>query len=119
MEASEKGWVDGRARGSKWGDYHGRHGRHTEKIARCAKGSATCSPNGIAPAAEHFGHPEIGMHARARACPAYDPRGMKGMGIAYATSNRGACHLRAYTPASELGVIPHRPTRWTGRARAS
>jgi len=31
---------------------------------------------------------------------------LKGMGIAYATSNRGACHLRAYTPASELGLVP-------------
>jgi aldehyde:ferredoxin oxidoreductase len=34
--------------------------------------------------------------------PAYDPRGIKGMGVAYATSNRGACHLRGYTPAYEV-----------------
>ena len=49
--------------------------------------------------------------------PAYDPRGLKGMGIAYATSNRGACHLRAYTPASELGVVPLRsdPLEWKGK----
>jgi aldehyde:ferredoxin oxidoreductase len=39
------------------------------------------------------------------------------MGIAYATSNRGACHLRAYTPASELGLIPLRtdPLEWKGK----
>jgi len=36
------------------------------------------------------------------AIPAYDPRGIKGVGIGYATSNRGACHLRAYTPAAEV-----------------
>jgi aldehyde:ferredoxin oxidoreductase len=39
------------------------------------------------------------------------------MGIAYATSNRGACHLRAYTPASELGLVPMRtnPLEWKGK----
>jgi aldehyde:ferredoxin oxidoreductase len=73
--------------------------------------------NGIAPTAEHFGHPEIGMHVKNQGLPAYDPRGLKGMGIAYATSNRGACHLRAYTPASELGLIPMKtdPLAWEGK----
>jgi aldehyde:ferredoxin oxidoreductase len=73
--------------------------------------------NGIAPTAEHFGHPEIGMHVKNQGLPAYDPRGMKGMGIAYATSNRGACHLRAYTPASELGLISGKtdPLAWKGK----
>ena len=39
------------------------------------------------------------------------------MGIAYATSNRGACHLRAYTPASELGLIEPKtdPLAWEGK----
>ena len=73
--------------------------------------------NGIAPAAEHFGDPGIGMHVKNQGVPAYDPRGIKGMGIAYATSNRGACHLRAYTPASELGLIPMKtdPLAWKGK----
>ena len=73
--------------------------------------------NGVRPAAEHFGHPEIGMHVKNQGMPAYDPRGLKGMGIAYATSNRGACHLRAYTPASELGLIPLKtdPLAWKGK----
>ncbi len=34
--------------------------------------------------------------------PAYDPRGAKGIALAYATSNRGGCHLRAYTIAPEI-----------------
>jgi aldehyde:ferredoxin oxidoreductase len=38
--------------------------------------------------------------------PAYDARGIQGMGLAYATSNRGACHLRGYTVASEVLGIP-------------
>jgi aldehyde:ferredoxin oxidoreductase len=42
------------------------------------------------------------MSVKGQSIPAYDPRGMKGMGIGYATSNRGACHLRGYTPAAEV-----------------
>jgi aldehyde:ferredoxin oxidoreductase len=62
-------------------------------------------------------HPELAMAVKGQAIPAYDPRGLKGMGIAYATSNRGACHLRAYTPASELGLIPLKtdPLEWKGK----
>jgi aldehyde:ferredoxin oxidoreductase len=57
------------------------------------------------------------MTVKGQGIPAYDPRGLKGMGIAYATSNRGACHLRAYTPASELGLIPldADPLEWKGK----
>ena len=40
-----------------------------------------------------------------------------GMGLGYATSNRGACHLRGYSPASELGVIGLKtdPLDWEGK----
>jgi len=67
--------------------------------------------------AEHYGHPEVAMTVRGQAIPAYDPRGMKGMGLGYATSNRGACHLRGYTPASELGLIGLKtdPLAWEGK----
>ena len=54
------------------------------------------------PTAKHFGHPEIAMTVKGQGIPAYDPRGIKGMGLGYATSNRGACHLRGYTPAAEV-----------------
>jgi len=75
---------------------------------------------GAARAAESFGHPEMAMTVKGQAIPAYDPRGIKGMGIGYATSNRGACHLRAYTPAAELGVMPFGslkvdPLAWEGK----
>ncbi len=42
---------------------------------------------------------------------------MKGMGIGYATSNRGACHLRGYTPAAEILGIPEKvdPYEWEGK----
>jgi aldehyde:ferredoxin oxidoreductase len=53
-----------------------------------------------------YGHPELSMSVKGQEFPAYDGRGIQGMGLAYATSNRGACHLRGYTVASEVLGIP-------------
>lgn len=44
---------------------------------------------------EKYGHPDLAMVVKGQEFPGYDPRAMQGMGLAYATSNRGACHLRA------------------------
>jgi aldehyde:ferredoxin oxidoreductase len=44
---------------------------------------------------EKYGHPDLSMTVKGQEFAAYDGRGMQGMGLAYATSNRGACHLRA------------------------
>jgi aldehyde:ferredoxin oxidoreductase len=46
------------------------------------------------------------MTVKGQEFPAYDSRGIQGMGLAYATANRGACHLRGYTVASEVLGIP-------------
>jgi len=52
-----------------------------------------------------YGFPEAFMGVKKQEIPAYDPRGVQGMGLTYATSNRGACHVRGYTIANEiLGV---------------
>ncbi|NMM28016.1 MAG: aldehyde ferredoxin oxidoreductase family protein [Glaciimonas sp.] len=53
-----------------------------------------------------YGHPDLSMSVKGQEFPAYDARGIQGMGLAYATSNRGACHLRGYTVASEVLGIP-------------
>jgi aldehyde:ferredoxin oxidoreductase len=53
-----------------------------------------------------YGHPELSMSVKGQEFPAYDSRGIQGMGLAYATSNRGACHLRGYTVSSEVLGIP-------------
>jgi aldehyde:ferredoxin oxidoreductase len=53
-----------------------------------------------------YGHPELSMTVKGQEFPAYDSRGIQGMGLTYATSNRGACHLRSYTVASEVLGIP-------------
>jgi aldehyde:ferredoxin oxidoreductase len=44
---------------------------------------------------EKYGHPDLAMVSKGSEFPGYDTRAMKGMGLAYATSNRGACHLKA------------------------
>jgi aldehyde:ferredoxin oxidoreductase len=67
---------------------------------------------------EKYGHPELSMTVKGQEFPAYDPRGIQGMGLAYATSNRGACHLRGYTVASEVLGIPEKtdPLATDGKA---
>jgi aldehyde:ferredoxin oxidoreductase len=53
-----------------------------------------------------YDHPDLTMSVKGQEFPAYDSRGIQGMGLSYATSNRGACHLRGYTVASEVLGIP-------------
>ena len=53
-----------------------------------------------------FGHPDLSMTSKGQEFPAYDGRSIQGIGLAYATSNRGGCHLRGYTIASEVLGIP-------------
>jgi aldehyde:ferredoxin oxidoreductase len=53
-----------------------------------------------------YGHPELAMATKGLEFPAYDGRAIQGIGLAYATSNRGGCHLRGYTIASEVLGIP-------------
>jgi len=52
--------------------------------------------------AEGYGHPEFSMTVKKQEMPAYDPRGVQGIGLEYATSNRGGCHVRGYTIAVEV-----------------
>ena len=56
--------------------------------------------------ADHYGHPELSMTVKKQEIPAYDPRGVKGIGLEYATSNRGACHVRGYTISPEVLGTP-------------
>lgn len=99
MEASEKGFTNGDGK-LAWGD----GARMVELAGMIAmrKGIGNVMADGANPTAKHFGHPELAMTVKGQGIPAYDPRGIKGMGLGYATSNRGACHLRAYTPAAEV-----------------
>jgi aldehyde:ferredoxin oxidoreductase len=96
MEATEKGLIGE----LDWGDTEAMMVTIAEIAAR--EGIGADLAEGPARAAAKWGAPEISMSVKGQSIPAYDPRGMKGMGIGYATSNRGACHLRGYTPAAEV-----------------
>ena len=70
---------------------------------------------GIKHAAKEWGLEDIAVHVKGMEPAGYDPRKLKGMGLAYATSDRGACHLRATFYKPELaGMIP--PEQIEGKA---
>ena len=48
------------------------------------------------------GRPDLAPHIKGLELPAYDPRGTYGMGLGYATSDRGACHMRAFTAGDDI-----------------
>lgn len=52
--------------------------------------------------ATRYGSPDLAMQVKGLELPAYDPRGVQGHALAYATSNRGGCHLRAYLIGPEI-----------------
>jgi aldehyde:ferredoxin oxidoreductase len=56
--------------------------------------------------ATKYGAPELAMHNKGLELPAYDPRGVQGHALGYATSNRGGCHLRSYLIGPEIMGSP-------------
>lgn len=67
--------------------------------------------SGSARLCEHYGHPEISMSVKKQEMPAYDARGIQGIGITYATSNRGGCHVRGYMISPEVLGLPQQLDR--------
>ncbi|MFQ6023033.1 MAG: aldehyde ferredoxin oxidoreductase family protein [Acidiferrobacterales bacterium] len=51
---------------------------------------------------EKYAHPEIAMTVKGQEFAGYDSRALQGMGLGYATSNRGACHLKHDTFAEDM-----------------
>ena len=66
--------------------------------------------------AAKYGVPELAMEVKNLELPGYDPRGSFGMSLAYATSDRGGCHMRSYPIADEVigGTMP--PDSLEGKA---
>ncbi len=58
--------------------------------------------------ASKYGCPELSMSVKKQEMPAYDGRGVQGMGLEYATSNRGGCHVRGYLTSPEILGIPEK-----------
>ncbi len=56
---------------------------------------------------------DVSMQCKGLELPGYDPRGLLGMALAYATSNRGGCHLRAYMAGPEILGNPKKVDRLT------
>jgi len=57
--------------------------------------------------------PYISMQVKGLELPGYDPRGVLGLALGYATSNRGGCHLRAYMIGPEIFGKPKLVNRLT------
>jgi aldehyde:ferredoxin oxidoreductase len=59
------------------------------------------------------------MSVKKQEMPAYDPRGAKGMGLQYATSNRGGCHVRGYLISPEVLGVPEKIDRFSAAGKAA
>lgn len=91
--------------------------RMIERIGR-REGFGDVLAEGSARVAARYGRPELFMGVKKLEFPAYDPRGVLGMGLQYATSNRGACHVRGYMISAEVLGVPQKmdPHTTVGKA---
>ena len=85
----------------------------------CRRGEGELLSLGSRRVAEQLGKPELSMSVKSLELPAYDPRGAYGMALAYVTSNRGGCHLRAYPISHEIlrKPVPTDRFSFSGKAR--
>lgn len=67
---------------------------------------------------QHYGVPELSMSVKKQEIPAYDARAIQGIGITYATSNRGGCHVRGYMISPEVLGLPEQLDRETVEGKA-
>ena len=116
MEARERGLLELEDPDLRWGNHEA-----VEKMVGLTaerKGIGELASEGVKRASERIGGKEFAMHVKGMELPAYDPRGAKGQGLAYATSNRGGCHLRAYMIESEILSLPRYldPLKGEGKA---
>ncbi|HHW15351.1 MAG TPA: aldehyde ferredoxin oxidoreductase family protein [Firmicutes bacterium] len=118
MELYEKGYLPKEECGAplRWGD-----GDLLVEMARKVghrEGFGDQLAEGSYRLAERYGHPELSMSAKKQEYPAYDPRGAQAIGLNYATSNRGGCHVRGYTISPEILGVPEKidPLETAGKA---
>jgi aldehyde:ferredoxin oxidoreductase len=95
-------------------------GRLVELVAEMGEGTGFGAElaDGSARFAARYEHPDAAMHVKGLELPAYDPRGMHGQGLAYATSNRGACHLRGNMLGPEILGIPKLIDRFASEGKS-
>lgn len=68
---------------------------------------------------ESYGVPELSMSVKKQELPAYDPRGVQGQALSYATSNRGGCHVRGYMISPEILAHPKQLDRFATEDKAA
>jgi aldehyde:ferredoxin oxidoreductase len=68
--------------------------------------------------AEKYGHPELSMSVKKQDLPAYDPRGLQGHGLNYATSVRGGCHVYGYMVSPEVLGSPQKLDPYVDEGKA-
>jgi len=97
MEMTEKGVHDF---GIRFGDKE----KQIEYLKLMAKreGVGADLALGVRKLAEKYGGEDYALHVKGLEYPQYEPRGSWGMSLAYAVSDRGACHMRAYAPNEEV-----------------
>jgi len=106
MEMYEKGFISAEIIGTplKFGD-HDALIAMIKKMAR-REGFGNDLAQGSYRLAEKYGHPEIAVTTRKQEFPGYDPRGSQGMGLLYATSNKGASHMEGDVAYEEVFGVP-------------
>lgn len=82
----------------------------TKRIGK-AEGFGAKMAEGSYRLCESYGVPEISMSVKKQELSAYDPRGIQGQGLSYATSNRGGCHVRGYMISPEILGLPEKLDR--------
>lgn len=97
IEASKRGKIPEMF---DYGDAEGIAGL-LKKIVR-REGIGAVLAEGIRQAAQEWGMEDIAVHVKGQEPAGYDPRSLKGMALAYATSHRGACHLRSNIFSADL-----------------
>lgn len=114
LELRERGLLD-------WDLRWGQGERLPELVRRIAyrEGLGDELAEGALRLATRYGAPDVAMVAKGLELPAYDPRGAQGMGLAYATSNRGGCHMRAYMIGLEVLGLPKRIDRFSPYGKAA
>jgi len=105
IEAYEKKMVDESFLNEckpSWGDH--RFVEEMIKLISEKKGIGSFLSNGVRIASKMVkGSESFAMHSKGLELPMHDPRAFKGMGLQYATSNRGACHLYGFVLRVEQG----------------
>jgi aldehyde:ferredoxin oxidoreductase len=101
MELAQRGIAD---TGIKFGDYQSMLTTVEDIAYRRHQGDALAE--GSRRFAEKYGAAEFAMQVKGLELPAYEPRAMGVQGLAFATSNRGGCHLRGNMLGPEILGVP-------------